>query len=91
LLIELRLLVRKLEITTVYVTHQLEETLGLADRVARMAEGRILEIVDAGSTPDCGQNNNPAPAQHELSNIDRRKNNQAGGSERLAESLADNK
>ena len=42
--VELKLLQRRLGITTIIVTHDQEEALSLADRVAVMFEGRIVEI-----------------------------------------------
>lgn len=42
--IELRLLQRKLQITTILVTHDQSEALGLSDRVAVMEAGRIVQI-----------------------------------------------
>lgn len=41
---ELRALQRRLGVTTVMVTHDQEEALGLADRVAVMDRGRIMQI-----------------------------------------------
>ena len=41
---ELRSLQRKLGITTIMVTHDQEEALGMADRIAVMAHGRIEQI-----------------------------------------------
>jgi iron(III) transport system ATP-binding protein len=42
--IELRDLVRRLNISTLYVTHDQEEALVLSDRIAVMSEGRILQM-----------------------------------------------
>lgn len=42
--IELRLLQRELQITTILVTHDQSEALGLSDRVAVMEAGRIVQI-----------------------------------------------
>lgn len=42
--IELRLLQRELQITTILVTHDQGEALGLSDRVAVMEAGRIVQI-----------------------------------------------
>jgi len=42
--IELRKLQRSLKVTTVYVTHDQEEAMTLADRVAVFMEGRIVQI-----------------------------------------------
>ena len=41
---EIRRIQRKLEITTVYVTHDQEEAMGLADRIVVMNEGKIEQI-----------------------------------------------
>lgn len=46
---ELRLIQRRLNITTIFVTHDQEEALSLADRIAVMKEGQI-EQIDAPST-----------------------------------------
>jgi len=45
---ELRLIQRRLNITTIFVTHDQEEALSLADRIAIMNEGRV-EQLDAPS------------------------------------------
>ena len=42
--IELRLLQRKVGITFVFVTHDQEEALSISDRIAVMAEGRVLQV-----------------------------------------------
>jgi iron(III) transport system ATP-binding protein len=42
--VELRALQRRLRITTVYVTHDQDEAMALADRVALMHDGRLLQI-----------------------------------------------
>lgn len=44
---ELRKLQRDLKITTVYVTHDQAEAMSMADRIAVMNQGRILQIGDA--------------------------------------------
>jgi iron(III) transport system ATP-binding protein len=41
---ELRALVKRLNLTAVYVTHDQEEAFALCDRIAVMSEGRILQI-----------------------------------------------
>ena len=41
---ELKMLQRKLKITTIYVTHDQEEAMVISDRMAIMNEGRILQI-----------------------------------------------
>ncbi len=41
---EIRAIVERLGITTLYVTHDQEEALSISDRVAVMAEGRILQV-----------------------------------------------
>jgi iron(III) transport system ATP-binding protein len=41
---ELRALVKRLNLTSVYVTHDQEEAFALCDRIAVMSEGRILQI-----------------------------------------------
>jgi iron(III) transport system ATP-binding protein len=41
---EIRKLQQELRITTVYVTHDQEEALSLADRVAVMRDGRVLQV-----------------------------------------------
>ena len=41
---EIRAVVNRLGITTVYVTHDQEEALSISDRVAVMEEGRILQV-----------------------------------------------
>src|SRR6266481_5160390 len=41
---ELRALVKRLNLTAVYVTHDQEEAFALCDRVAVMSEGRVLQI-----------------------------------------------
>ena len=42
--IELRALQRKVGITFVFVTHDQEEALSISDRIAVMAEGRVLQV-----------------------------------------------
>ena len=42
--VELRALQRRLKITTVYVTHDQDEAMALADQVALMHNGRLLQI-----------------------------------------------
>jgi iron(III) transport system ATP-binding protein len=42
--VELRALQRRLKITTVYVTHDQDEAMALADRVALMHNGRLLQV-----------------------------------------------
>jgi iron(III) transport system ATP-binding protein len=42
--VELRALQRRLAITTIYVTHDQDEAMALADRVAIMHQGRMLQI-----------------------------------------------
>jgi putative spermidine/putrescine transport system ATP-binding protein len=42
--IELAQLQQALEITTIYVTHDQEEAMGLSDRIAVMSEGRIVQV-----------------------------------------------
>jgi ABC-type Fe3+/spermidine/putrescine transport system ATPase subunit len=42
--VELRALQRKLDVTTIYVTHDQAEALALSDRIVFMAAGRIVEI-----------------------------------------------
>ena len=42
--VELRALQRRLKITTVYVTHDQDEAMALADQVALMHDGRLLQI-----------------------------------------------
>src|SRR4029453_17941655 len=42
--VELRKLQRTLGITTVYVTHDQEEAMTLADRIAVFMEGRIVQV-----------------------------------------------
>lgn len=44
---EIRSLAKKLAITVLYVTHDQVEAMALADRIAVMSEGRILQIGDA--------------------------------------------
>ncbi len=41
---ELRALVKRLNLTAVYVTHDQEEAFALCDRIAVMSEGRVLQI-----------------------------------------------
>jgi len=41
---ELRALVKRLNLTAIYVTHDQEEAFALCDRIAVMSEGRILQI-----------------------------------------------
>ena len=41
---ELRALVKRLELTAVYVTHDQEEAFALCDRMAVMGDGRILQV-----------------------------------------------
>lgn len=41
---ELKALQRKLEVTTVYVTHDQKEALAMADRVAVMRDGQIVQV-----------------------------------------------
>jgi spermidine/putrescine ABC transporter ATP-binding subunit len=41
---ELRRIQRKLDITTVYVTHDQEEAMALSDRIAVMNSGRVVEV-----------------------------------------------
>src|SRR5438477_7241943 len=42
--VELRALQQKLQVTTIYVTHDQAEAMSLSDRIAFMAGGRIVEI-----------------------------------------------
>jgi ABC-type Fe3+/spermidine/putrescine transport system ATPase subunit len=42
--VELREIQRKLEVTTVFVTHDQSEALSLSDRLAVMSEGRICQL-----------------------------------------------
>ena len=49
--VELRALQQKLGITTVYVTHDQEEAMALADLIAVMHEGRLLQLAACRSTP----------------------------------------
>jgi iron(III) transport system ATP-binding protein len=42
--VELRRLIKELKVTSLYVTHDQEEALVLADRIAVMASGRIIQI-----------------------------------------------
>jgi ABC-type Fe3+/spermidine/putrescine transport system ATPase subunit len=42
--IELSLLLRQLQITTVFVTHDQREAFGIADRIAVMEHGRVIQI-----------------------------------------------
>jgi len=42
--VELRALQRKLDVTTIYVTHDQAEALALSDRIVFMSAGRIVEI-----------------------------------------------
>jgi ABC-type Fe3+/spermidine/putrescine transport system ATPase subunit len=42
--VELRALQRQIGVTTIYVTHDQAEALALSDRIAFMAEGRIVEL-----------------------------------------------
>ncbi|MBI4390405.1 MAG: ABC transporter ATP-binding protein [candidate division NC10 bacterium] len=44
LVVELRRLQQQLATTTLYVTHDQEEALSMSDRVALMAQGRIVEV-----------------------------------------------
>ena len=44
---EIRSLQKKLGITTVYVTHDQEEAMAIADRIAVMNKGEIAQIGDA--------------------------------------------
>lgn len=44
--VEIRRIQRELGITTIFVTHDQEEALGLADRIAVMAEGRVEQLGD---------------------------------------------
>jgi len=46
--VELREIQRKLDVTTIFVTHDQSEALSLSDRIAVMAEGRIRQL----GTPD---------------------------------------
>ena len=46
--IELKKLVEKIGITTIFVTHDQEEALAMADRIAVMQDGRLMQI----GTPD---------------------------------------
>lgn len=41
---ELRALVKRLDLTAVYVTHDQEEAFALCDRIAVMSEGRVLQV-----------------------------------------------
>src|SRR5216684_9334182 len=41
---ELRALVKRLNLTAVYVTHDQEEAFALCDRIAVMSEGRVLQV-----------------------------------------------
>ncbi len=41
---ELRTLVKRLNLTAVYVTHDQEEAFALCDRIAVMSEGRVLQV-----------------------------------------------
>ena len=42
--VELRALQRKLDVTTIYVTHDQSEALALSDRIVFMSAGRIVEV-----------------------------------------------
>jgi putative spermidine/putrescine transport system ATP-binding protein/spermidine/putrescine transport system ATP-binding protein len=46
--VELREIQRKLDVTTIFVTHDQSEALSLSDRIAVMAEGRVRQL----GTPD---------------------------------------
>jgi putative spermidine/putrescine transport system ATP-binding protein/spermidine/putrescine transport system ATP-binding protein len=46
--VELREIQRKLDVTTIFVTHDQSEALSLSDRIAVMAEGRVCQL----GTPD---------------------------------------
>lgn len=46
LLLDLKQLLADLNITTLYVTHQLEEAIYLADRVAVMEKGKIIQLTE---------------------------------------------
>ena len=47
--LEIRALQQRLEITTVYVTHDQEEAMVLSDEIAVMHEGRVLQLADPES------------------------------------------
>jgi len=46
---ELKRIQRRLGITTIFVTHDQEEALSLADRIAVMSDGRVEQLADPGS------------------------------------------
>ena len=54
--VELRELQRRLGITSVYVTHDLEEALAISDRIVVMRDGVIEQIGTPGEIYDCPRN-----------------------------------